>query len=337
MAKLGELPARGCELDIGVVVIGRNEGERLRRCLISVCGNVGKVVYVDSGSSDDSLEIAQDMEAEVVCLDMNLPFTAARARNAGFRRLREVLPNLLYVQFVDGDCELMPGWLNNAVGFMDANLDVAIACGRLRERFPEQSIYNLLCDIEWNTPVGDTKACGGIAIVRTNAFESMQGFRESLIAGEEPELCVRLRGQGWKIWCIDEEMALHDAAMTKFRQWWRRAMRGGYAFAEGAYLHGGSPERHWVEESRRALVWGLLIPIFGLMLTWLSWVFALMILMAYFLQVLRLALRNKRQKSSHPWTIAFFQVLGKIPEMLGQLKFHYQRLIGSSSKLIEYK
>lgn len=324
-------------MKIGVIVIGRNEGERLRRCLISVGREAGKVVYVDSGSTDDSVEMARNMGAEVVCLDMNLPFTAARARNAGFRRLREISPNLLYVQFIDGDCVLMPEWMHKAVDFMDAHLDVAIVCGRLRERFPEQSIYNLLCDIEWDTPVGDTKACGGIAMVRTNAFENLQGFQESLIAGEEPELCVRLRGQGWKVWRLEEEMALHDVAMTKFRQWWRRAMRGGYAFAEGAYLHGSSPERHWVKESRRAWVWGLLIPIFGLLLASVSWVYGLMIPMAYFLQLFRLALRNKRQRSLHPWTIAFFMVLGKFPEMLGQAKFHYQRLVGRSSKLIEYK
>lgn len=324
-------------MKIGVVVIGRNEGERLRRCLMSVDAGGGKIVYVDSGSMDDSVEMARNIGAEVVCLDMNLPFTAARARNAGFRRLREVSPNLLYVQFVDGDCELIPEWLNKAVYFMDAHPDVAMTCGRLRERFPDQSIYNLMCDIEWNTPVGNAKACGGVAIARTSAFESIQGYQESLIAGEEPELCVRLREQGWKIWRLDEEMALHDAAMTQFSQWWRRAMRGGYAFAEGAYLHGGSPERHWVKESRRAWVWGLLIPISGLLLTWVSWAYGLMIVMAYFLQVCRLALRNKHQRSSHPWTIAFFLVLGKFPEMLGQVKFQYQRLIGSPGKLIEYK
>ena len=44
--------------------------------------------------------------------------------------------------------------------------NLAIVCGRLRERFPEQSIYNRLCDMEWDTPVGETKACGGIAMMR---------------------------------------------------------------------------------------------------------------------------------------------------------------------------
>jgi GT2 family glycosyltransferase len=337
MAKPGELHAKGHELKTGVVVIGRNEGERLRRCLESVGEDTGKIVYVDSGSTDDSVKMAQGMGAEVVSLDMNSPFTAARARNAGFNRLRQLSPDLLYVQFVDGDCELIPGWLDKTVSFMDAHSEVAMACGRLRERFPEQSIYNLLCDMEWNTPVGNTKACGGIALARVSAFESMQGYRESLIAGEEPELCVRLRKSGWTIWRLNEEMAWHDAALTRFGQWWRRAMRGGYAYAEGVHLHGSSPERHWVKESRRAWFWGLLLPLLGLFLTWTYWAYGLIVLMIYLLQICRLALRNQSRQKSHPWATAFFLVLGKFPEMLGQLKFQFERLMGRPGKLIEYK
>ena len=322
---------------VGVVVIGRNEGERLIRCLKSIDGFVKSIVYVDSGSTDDSIMQARNLGVEVVELDLRTPFSAARARNEGFAKLKQMAPCLEYVQFVDGDCEVQAEWLAIATEYLENNAAVAVVCGRRRERFPENSIYNLMCDSEWNTPIGEAKACGGDALMRLEAFQAVDGYRNQLIAGEEPELCVRLRGQGWKIWRIDEEMTLHDAALTKFRQWWRRTMRGGYAFAEGAYLHGASPERHWVKESRRAWVWGLLIPIFGLLLASVSWVYGLLILMAYILQIFRIVLRNKRQKDAYPWARAFFMVLGKFPEMLGQVKFQYQRLIGRSSKLIEYK
>ena len=322
---------------IGVVVIGRNEGERLIRCLRSVVGYVDTIVYVDSGSTDNSVEDASELGVEVVALDLEIPFTAARARNEGFFHLIKVSPHLKFVQFVDGDCEIVPDWLGTAATFLENNQTIAVACGRRRERFPENSIYNLMCDIEWNTPIGEAKACGGDALMRVDAFKAVGGYRNQLIAGEEPEMCVRLRGQGWKVWRIDAEMTLHDAAMTKFRQWWRRSMRSGYAFAEGASLHGNLPERHWVKESRRAWVWGLLIPVFGLLLASISCIYILMIPMAYLLQVLRIAVRNKHLKSTHPWTIAFFMVLGKFPEMVGQVKFLYQKIIGKSGKLIEYK
>jgi glycosyltransferase involved in cell wall biosynthesis len=204
-------------VNIGVVVIGRNEGERLRKCLASVARQTGKVVYVDSGSTDNSVEIAESLGAVVVNLDMMRPFTAARARNEGFMRLREAAPDLAYVQFVDGDCEILPGWLEEAALFLDEHPDVAAVCGRLRERFPERSVYNMLCDIEWNTPVGEAKACGGNAMLRADALSQAGKYREDLIAGEEPELCVRLRASGWKIWRLAAEMALHDADMLSHR------------------------------------------------------------------------------------------------------------------------
>jgi GT2 family glycosyltransferase len=337
MVKPGELHAKGHELKTGVVVIGRNEGERLRRCLESVGQDAGNIVYVDSGSTDDSVTMAQERGVEVVSLDLSSPFTAARARNAGFSRLYQLSPDMRYVQFVDGDCELVPGWLDKVVNFMETHVEVAMACGRLRERFPDQSIYNLLCDMEWNTPVGNAKACGGIALARVSAFQSMRGYRENLIAGEEPELCVRLRRSGWTIWRLDEEMAWHDAALTRFGQWWRRTMRGGYAFAQGVYLHGSSPERHWVKESRRAWFWGLGLPLMGLFLTGIYGVYGLIVVTIYWLQICRLALKNQTQQKPRPWTTAFFLVLGKFPEMLGQVKFQFERMMGKSGQLIEYK
>src|SRR5678815_1445981 len=254
-------------VNIGFVVIGRNEGARLRKCLEIVAGHAGTVVYVDSGSTDGSVDMARTMGVEVVELDMRVPFTAARARNAGFKRLCELVPNLTYVQFVDGDCELANGWLENAAKFLSVHEDVAVVCGRLREKYPAKSIYNALCDIEWDTPVGEAKACGGIAMMRVSAFQSVQGFRDDLIAGEEPELCVRLRTSGWRIWRLDNEMALHDASMTRFGQWWNRMVRGGYFVAEGVDLHGSSPERYCVRESRSAWFWGLGLPLFALVCT----------------------------------------------------------------------
>ena len=77
---------------VGAVAIGKNEGERLRICLQSLAKQVSRLVYVDSGSSDGSVELARSVEAVVVELDPRIPFTAARARNAGVERLTEIAP-----------------------------------------------------------------------------------------------------------------------------------------------------------------------------------------------------------------------------------------------------
>lgn len=321
---------------IGVVVIGRNEGQRLERCLASLEGSADKVVYVDSGSVDGSVQMARQRGVEVLALDMTRPFTAARARNEGFARLQRLLPTMRHVQFVDGDCEVAAGWLPKAQAFLYAHPAVAVVCGRRRERFPQRSVYNLLCDLEWDTPIGEAKACGGDALMRADAFAAVSGYRASLIAGEEPELCVRLRAAGWKIWRLAEEMTLHDAAMTRFGQWWQRSLRAGYAFAEGAYLHGAAPERHWLRESRRAWLWGLGLPLAIVLACALLGSWGLLLLSVYPLQAVRLARRGGRSVREN-WLQAVFLVLGKFPEMLGQVRFLLNRFGAGKTVLIEYK
>jgi glycosyltransferase involved in cell wall biosynthesis len=321
---------------VGIVAIGRNEGDRLRKCLNSVLGQIGIVVYVDSGSTDGSVEMARSLGVVVVELDMTHHFTAARARNEGFKRLRELAPELLYVQFVDGDCEIVAGWLDKAALFLKEHLNVAVVCGRRRERFPDHTIYNRLCDIEWDTPVGEAKSCGGDAMMRADTFERIGGFRNNLIAGEEPELCVRLRKEGWKIWRIGEEMTLHDAAILHIEQWWKRSKRCGYAYAEGAYLHGATPEKHRVKASRSVWIWGMGIPVLTACLSIYLGIWGLAILLIYPAQLVRLALNGTRSVKEN-WLSALFLVLGKFPEVVGQLKFLFNRLTGNTAQLIEYK
>jgi GT2 family glycosyltransferase len=322
---------------LGLVVIGRNEGERLVRCLQSVAEAQLPVVYVDSGSTDGSRERAAALGAEVLLLDLAQPFTAARARNAGWRHLQQRQPGLRWVQFVDGDCEVAAGWLAAALAHLAQQDGVAVVCGRRRERFPERSVYNQLCDIEWNTPIGPALACGGDAMMRLAALAAVGGYRDDLIAGEEPELCVRLRLAGWQIWRLDAEMTLHDAAMTRLGQWWRRTMRSGHAFAEGAHLHGRGPTGHFRAETRRAALWGLALPLLVALLWWPWRSAAWLLMLAYPLQVLRLGWRHQQAGQPLPWAQAFFMVLGRLPEGLGVARFWWGRWQGARSALIEYK
>ena len=323
---------------LAVIAIGRNEGARLKKCLISAKASKlnATVVYVDSGSTDESVSVARQLDCEVLNLDLSIPFTAARARNEGFALALKIEPRLTHVQFVDGDCELVSGWLEAAVDHLMKHASVAAVCGRRRERYPQASIYNQLCDIEWNTPVGEAKSCGGDVMMRVSAFKDSGGYRASLIAGEEPELCVRLRAKGWSIWRLDHEMTLHDASILRFGQWWNRNKRAGFAFAEGSHLHGAPPERHWVQESRSAWLWGLIVPL-GVVSLWLAmgpqW---LTLLLVYPMQVLRLFWREHLTLPQPGW-YAVFLVLGKFPEMVGQAKYLLGRVLGNTSRLIEYK
>ena len=322
--------------DVAVVAIGRNEGDRLVRCLQSVRNCAALVVYVDSGSSDGSVAAAKALGAEVVALDLLVPFTAARARNAGWHHVQALRPDLQWLQFVDGDCELVSGWLELAQAFLAAQPSVAAVCGQRCERHPERSVYNRLCDLEWHKPPGPVDACGGDVMLRADALHQVGGYREDLIAGEEPELCVRLRLQGWRIHALSARMTLHDAAMTRFGQWWLRIRRSGYAFAQGGHLHGATALRHCVRESQRAWLWGLALPQMILVSVLAFGPWALAAVGVYPLHVLRLTLRGEGMLRDR-FLQAVFHTLGRFPEVLGQLQFARDRLLGRRSGLIEYK
>jgi GT2 family glycosyltransferase len=333
--------------DLGVVAIGRNEGERLRRCLLSLVGRGLPFVYVDSGSTDGSVDLARSMGVEVVELDMTRPFSAARARNAGYERLKEIEPGVAFVMFLDGDCEVADGWPGRARAELEARPDAAVVCGRRRELFPEHSVYNRLADLEWDTPIGEAIACGGDSVMRAGAFEAVGGFDPTAAAGEEPELCQRLRKAGWTVWRVDAEMTRHDLAMTRFRQWWRRHYRSGYNGLDILTRFPGE-DRLFADELRRARLWGIGWPLMvaliglaaGLVVGPVVGVLASALMaLTLPLQMARLAWKI-RKRVDCPRTALGYGVLttiGKWANLAGQVGYLLDRRRGQSARLIEYK
>lgn len=331
----GELADATDPAQVGVVVIGRNEGQRLADCFASLIGDDRRIVYVDSGSTDDSLLLCQRLGIMAVELDMSLGFTAARARNAGFAELMRLAPESRYVQFLDGDCSIDPDWIATATAFLETHPKAAIVCGRRRERFPDASIYNAMCDVEWNTPIGPASACGGDFLIRAQAFRQVGGFLPQLIAGEEPEMCIRLREVGWTIHRIDHEMTAHDAAIDTFGQWWRRSVRAGHAYGQIETLHRKSSQRMWQRNVLRAVLWAGLLP--ATVVASIATTPALLaVLLAYPLQVVRLAFQRKN-RSSNAAKEAGLLMIGKFAEAQGILKFYLGRLRRRPSAIIEYK
>jgi GT2 family glycosyltransferase len=344
---------------VGVGAIARNEGERLRRCLESLRGLGATVVYVDSGSTDGSVVLARSEGVEVVELDMSRPFTAARARNAGFARLLEVDPSLRYVQFLDGDCEVAEGWLDLAREALDARPRAAVVFGRRRERDPGRSVYNRLADLEWNLPIGtgrpgdtageaEAEACGGDAMMRVEAFNEVGGFDPSVPAGEEPELCARLRARGWSVVRLDADMTWHDAAMDRFGQWARRQVRTGYGgldFSTRFGKPGADPFRRQISSAR---VWALgwpsalaAAPALGGLAAGPAAALgaALAVGLVPVAQALRIARRHRAAAGSGGTALAYgaLTVLGKFFQAAGQALYLRDRAAGRHARLIEYK
>lgn len=245
------------QTDIAVIAIGRNEGDRLVACLQSIAGSARTIIYVDSGSTDNSIRNALHYGADVVSLDMSIPFTAARARNAGLERLADASPRPAFVMMVDGDCAVQSDWLSKARQFLEAHPEVGGVCGRRRERFPEASIYNQLCDWEWDTRVGKTRACGGDVMWRMDVIDAIGGYDPTIIAGEDEEICIRVRKAGWTLWRADMEMTFHDANIHRFGQWWKRMVRAGHSFANINSLYPG----FYAHQFRRTLAWSVALPV----------------------------------------------------------------------------
>jgi GT2 family glycosyltransferase len=330
---------------LGIVVIGRNEGQRLHRCLLSLGEHLPHTAYVDSGSTDGSVALAQRLGAMVVELDPAMPFTAARARNEGFAALQRQLPLLRHVQFVDGDCEVEPGWLVTAVQALKGEATLAVVFGRRRERSRNATPYNRLCDLEWDVPVGEVEACGGDAMMRVAAFTAVGGFDNTRIAGEEPELCLRLRAAGFRLRRLDAPMTIHDADLQRFGQWWRRAVRAGYVEAEGlAELGARYPRRR---AALGNLLWALLLPCAVLCASMLlaSLGYGLVAILPplllagiYALQWLRIARSARRRwPPADARLYAAFCLLAKWPALQGMATYWWRRLRRRERKLIEYK
>ncbi|PKH85166.1 glycosyltransferase [Colwellia sp. Bg11-28] len=319
---------------IGVVIIGRNEGKRLIKCLNSTLTENTNVVYVDSNSTDNSVKNAKDSGAAVIDLDMSKPFSAARARNTGWQYLIVQHPEIEYIQFIDGDCELQTTWLEQARGFLHNNTEYAIVCGRRRERFPEATLYNQFCDDEWNTPVGDALSCGGDALIRTKCLQEVNGYKDFFVAGEEPEMCYRLRQNNWKIFRLNEEMTLHDANITRFTQWWKRANRSGFAFALSAKEHGKEKEKYCVREAIRPLMWTGAF--FTILILSLFSPFLLITLLIFPLQIIKMYLK-KTDKSLYGLKSCLFLMISKFPEALGVVDLMIKTIKKQDYTIIEYK
>jgi glycosyltransferase involved in cell wall biosynthesis len=326
---------------ISIVVIGRNEGQRLALCLESIQKvrgvAVDEVIYVDSASSDGSPEVASRYGATVIAVCPERP-TAAIGRNAGWRHAASDL-----ILFLDGDTVLHPDFAMTACHALQSNSSIAAVWGHRREIHPEASVYNRVLDLDWVYPPGLTQFCGGDVLMRRQVLLETGGFDERLIAGEEPELCHRIRARECGILHIDFPMTGHDLQITRWSQYWKRAIRAGHAYAEVSERFRNSEDPFWTSDRRRNLMRGscwlisLATAIVAIAL------FGLVPIALWFCLLLLLSLRSAwkaRWKQSTPGTLLLYGIhshLQQIPIFMGQLRYELGKKRRKTQKLIEYK
>jgi len=320
--------------DIAIIAIGRNEGERLRRGLASISGRGLCVVYVDSGSTDDSVDIAKAAGARIVELDMSIPFSAARARNAGADVALSLTPQPRYLQFIDGDCAISEGWLATAHDFLETHPDVVLVTGWREEIERDATVYNAMCDVEWHRPPGEIEECGGDLMVRSASHVAIKGYNPTVIAGEDIDYCLRLGTEGRRI-LLPQSMTQHDVAMTRFGQWWRRAVRAGHSYAHIADMYPGRSRR----EILRAVVYAFVLPIAAIICL-LIWPLAIVGVAAlYGVSYLKTArgLIANGQNPAEAFHHSLFLSIAKFPNFIGITTFYRRKLRKSDMTIIEYK
>jgi len=327
---------------LSVVVIGRNEGARLTRCLQSVLSMRKpearvEILYVDSDSADDSAERSRKMGVETIELKPYRP-CAAIARNVGWKTATSGI-----IMFLDGDTEISPDFIAKSIDqFSDPR--VAVVYGHRREIDARLSVFTRVLDLDWIHPSGPSAFCGGDALIRRSVLEAVDGFDESLIAGEEPELCGRIRSHGWIVLHVDVDMVRHHLGITRFSQYWRRAVRSGYAYAEVSERFRTTNSPLWKREAKHNLVAGSAIlslvlggPLLAIGIgSTLPIVAAIAILLTL---SIRSAIRS-RWKTSDAVTLFLYGLhshLQQIPILFGQIKYRWQRRRGVVQRLIEYK
>ena len=324
--------------DTGIVVIARNEGERLKRCLASCAGVARRVVFSDSGSSDGSAAHARSMGVEVV--ELQKPWNQPRGRNAGFKRLLELAADVKYVFFMDGDCQLVPGFLDAARARMEGDPALGAVCGRRLEIAPEASIYNRLVHMEWNTAIGDSD-CGGDMLLRVDALRRLDGYREGMVSGEDFELCHRLRAAGLRVARIDADMTWHDVSIHRFSAWWKRHARGGYSYAHTAALNWGAPSTPKLRNLRTIVAWGLVLPLAGLALAPFTSGVSLLVYVALngalWWRVRRWRMREMNDSARDAGSYALYIAIGKFAELQGVAWFLWKHLRGRAFSYVEYK
>lgn len=323
------------------VVIGRNEGARLPASLKSAQDAGLPSIYVDSDSTDDSVASARRLSVPVLELSRDRPFSAARARNEGLTEALRLWPATQFVMFLDGDCILKRNFPGHAITAFVEQPKCGIVTGHLSERRPEASIYHRLCAIEWRGPAGTIEnfgALGGIMAARVSSVQEAGGFNEQVIAGEDSDLGLRVTLGGWSVIKIDAPMAVHDANMTRFKEWWKRSVRAGHSFAQRYSLNGRTAFRDCRRELISSIFWGFLVPALTLLLLWPSRGFSLLLLGGYGLLAWRVYTYyvgtgvSKRDAA----LASQFMLYSKFANFVGVLHFVANRLRGSF-KIIEYK
>ncbi|MDB4634321.1 glycosyltransferase [Rubripirellula sp.] len=198
--------------EVTAVIIGRNEEEYIAMAIKSVLkvgtrlGGV-EVIFVDSASTDQSIEVAAEFPIRILQLKPDWPLCVAAGRYTGVRHAKGK-----HILFLDGDSEVGEQWLVEATEFLNANPLYGGVAGVLNERYVDESGECIggkenVRDQDLTVYKTEKKSLGGIALFRSEAIDQVGSVNPHLPTAEDHELCLRLRVRGFKLATIPGVMA----------------------------------------------------------------------------------------------------------------------------------
>jgi glycosyltransferase involved in cell wall biosynthesis len=196
--------------ELAVVIITKNLEWNIVRLLDSVYEgfpDVKQVVLADSASTDGTVALARAYPRDVkICLlsgDQRL--TASAGRYVGQHN-----SDSEFILFLDGDVELLPGFIESAASVLRSNKDIGAVGGRLidvpkSERPADEDLPLVAKDsFEDSDHVN-----GAGAVYRRSALEAADSFSVRVFSDEEPALAVRLQHAGYRVVRLDRSSVLH--------------------------------------------------------------------------------------------------------------------------------
>ncbi|MAW80282.1 MAG: hypothetical protein CMI63_08580 [Parvularcula sp.] len=320
---------------IGVVIIGADPRVSPEAAIRSVPEGCS-VVFAPLGPMNEAVAAARKAGAEIAEAGKG-PQTAGRAKNAGYRHLKKIMPGMRYVQFMDASSALDPDWFASAEKFMERRPEVAVIEGSTRRRNGDHVSFPTVAEQrKYQTPGEIVAVAAPGAFMRTEAFEAAGGFRGDLLSCEDDDLCIRQRRRGAHIWRLETDMMIRE---PRKMGWWKRAVLRGFDNAYAMSLHGGPPERHGVGETVRAVIWGFFIPFAIIVAAGLAAAAAAMLApltpapvaaaavlalgaLLYALKILASIIRRGPFRIAS-WGEAFGAIFGRFAEAMGVFRFWF--------------
>jgi glycosyltransferase involved in cell wall biosynthesis len=202
-------------MELSIILISKNQAWNISRLIESVlhssaCLRSREIILVDSVSTDETVDLARRYPIDIVRLRPSQPLSPSAGRYIGYKRSRGE-----FVLFLDGDMELIPGWLEPALRTMRNKPDAALMLSsRVIELLPPNgtTFLPLPEEISFAVPREVPRVSfvvGGAALYRRSVLEEVGTFNPYLKSDEEPELYLRIRHAGYRILQLDAPIVRH--------------------------------------------------------------------------------------------------------------------------------